>query len=435
MYETILYLIGNAFNIYLFMYALHLLFSECRVPQYVLWIYGTIYFAVNSAAYLIWDNPFINIADSLIFLYGISFFYKAKWQQYCFYPISIFIISGLTEGITALIPIINADIVGEYYIGISTIVKDFLFFFVVLYFRKTKKTDQPLPMQSWCMLFAVPLLSLTAVGTLAYRNTILPAQLIIVYVVLVAINILVFWLYNRLSAYYITQQQLQISQHQVELYSNQLSLQQQSEKQIRSIRHDLKGNIEHIHSLLLDNETDKALRYTESLSEEISATEKNHFTGNPVVDSVLNVKYAKAVKNNIPFEIRSQIPMELPFDEQDFCVILFNLLDNALEAQESVKSPFISVDIGMRAGLWRIQITNACKPNYILKRGELPKSTKKDRTMHGIGIQNMISRAEKYHGSCSFEAKNGVFTACVYLVEQNTLDFSLLSPPIQTSAK
>ena len=52
-----------------------------------------------------------------------------------------------------------------------------------------------------------------------------------------------------------------------------------------------------------------------------------------------------------------------------------------------------------------------------IKKGELPKTKKKDSFLHGIGIQNIITAAEKYHGNVVFSAENDIFTSTVYLTE------------------
>ena len=61
------------------------------------------------------------------------------------------------------------------------------------------------------------------------------------------------------------------------------------------------------------------------------ADEISH-TGNIVVDSLVNHKYALAQKDGIQFEARVFIPSVLPFQSGHLAIIFGNLLENALEA-------------------------------------------------------------------------------------------------------
>ena len=57
-----------------------------------------------------------------------------------------------------------------------------------------------------------------------------------------------------------------------------------------------------------------------------------HFCENHSVDNVIGYYYALAQKEEIPFDARVDLPKELSVDEMDLCLILSNLLENALEA-------------------------------------------------------------------------------------------------------
>lgn len=408
--ETILYLISNAFRVYLLMYALHLLFPKCRVPTYVLWIYGFVYFVVNSAVYLVWDNPPLNITDNVLFLYGSCLLYKAKWQQYCFFPVSVFIASALTEGIIALIPILDAETVGGFYVGVSMTIQTFLFFFIVLIFRKIKKRDVTLPTQVWYMLFAVPLLSLITLFALVTAYTIRPVQMIIVYVALIAINILEFWLYDQISAYYQLRQEYHIAKEQVDAYSTQLSLQKQSEQKVHSIRHDMNKKLLLLRDSLSRQDYEQTEQQLSSILGEVGKALPNAFSCNPAVNSMLNLKREAAVQKGIDFSCQVDVQQNTPFDEMDLCVILFNLLDNAIEAQDGVtERKYIHVKMVQEDNTWLISIRNSCKPGIKVTNGELPRSTKGDDFSHGYGIKNVIENIKKYDGEYQIYADDGYF--------------------------
>lgn len=56
------------------------------------------------------------------------------------------------------------------------------------------------------------------------------------------------------------------------------------------------------------------------------------FTGNLLVNAILQDAATRADRSSIRMENEVVIPDELPFPETDLCSLLMNLLDNALEA-------------------------------------------------------------------------------------------------------
>ena len=56
------------------------------------------------------------------------------------------------------------------------------------------------------------------------------------------------------------------------------------------------------------------------------------FCENRAADSVVGYYCAMAKRDDIPFRARLDLPETLPIDEIDMCLVLSNLLENALEA-------------------------------------------------------------------------------------------------------
>ncbi|MEG0379456.1 MAG: ATP-binding protein, partial [Eubacterium sp.] len=98
-----------------------------------------------------------------------------------------------------------------------------------------------------------------------------------------------------------------------------------------------------------------------------------------------------------------------------FCIILGNLLENALEACERTResSKFIQVNAqisGKRMILLTVK-NSADKP--IQKKQGSFLSSKREGV--GTGIISVENLAEKYNGLVNFKYENGVFIASVFL--------------------
>ena len=106
-----------------------------------------------------------------------------------------------------------------------------------------------------------------------------------------------------------------------------------------------------------------------------------------MLDAILNSKIAVAEKYNIKVICKAEVPEKLPVSDIDLCVILGNLLDNAIESCQKLNiNTFIRIYIAIIKKQLYISIQNAAKEeldfnerNYITtKRGN-----------HGLGMKRV----------------------------------------------
>lgn len=140
-----------------------------------------------------------------------------------------------------------------------------------------------------------------------------------------------------------------------------------------------------------------------------------HFCENQVIDSVINYYCALAERNTIPFHVQIDLPAQISVDETDFCLVLSNLLENALEASLKTAKFRQRIDIKIyrhASNLILIQIENAFDGKIQQKHGIFLSSK---RNENGIGIQSVRHIVEKTGGGCDFMYDNGIFTAKIML--------------------
>lgn len=106
-------------------------------------------------------------------------------------------------------------------------------------------------------------------------------------------------------------------------------------------------------------------------------------------------------------------------DSFDLCTIFDNLLSNALRACDNVKDsgepqPEISVSLSVKNGHLIVRQTNTSYTYVNFGDDGLPITTKKDKTIHGIGSKNIKSITEKYNGVIKYYKCNGLF--CVDII-------------------
>lgn len=164
--------------------------------------------------------------------------------------------------------------------------------------------------------------------------------------------------------------------------------------------HDFKNHLSVISGISSDKE--QVQNYIESLLDSLGKIEPLCKSGNEYVDAIINCKASDAEKEKIRFNYAVQIPEELKMDPIDICAILSNQLDNAIEACckiQEAEDRQIQVHIGQRQNFTFFKVENSIIPKSV-KVETLLESDKKDTVnMHGLGIINIRTAAEKYNGS------------------------------------
>jgi sensor histidine kinase regulating citrate/malate metabolism len=88
----------------------------------------------------------------------------------------------------------------------------------------------------------------------------------------------------------------------------------------------------------------------------------------------------------------------------DLCLILGNLLENAVEAASKFDGQrYLKVKVKFEKGNLLIQVKNSHQEKIQHIRSDVWKSTKVDSANHGIGLQSVRRTVDKYHGTFLIE--------------------------------
>lgn len=162
--------------------------------------------------------------------------------------------------------------------------------------------------------------------------------------------------------------------------------------------HDINNHLIIILNYCYRGENKKAVKYIEDISKPFAQIKQYYICNNIVMDIVLNYKFDEAKKNDIVVESEIDMIGELSIEENDLCVILANLMDNAIEACQSMnkEKKWISVIIKRVEGILLIDISNSCSQKKVFqnKKNRLSKDIP-----HGYGIKSVKSKVVKYGGN------------------------------------
>lgn len=187
-------------------------------------------------------------------------------------------------------------------------------------------------------------------------------------------------------------------------------------RQMRGWRHDYHNHIQTMKGYLSLNQIEEMQTYLDKLDTDLKSVDTVLKTGNIMVDAILNSKISLAMSKNIHINAKAVVPDHLAVSEIDLCVIIGNLLDNAMEAclkQPNESDRFIRVYIGKFKEQLYISVTNSMD-GEVRKSGKTYLSTKNSAT-HGFGIMRVDRITEKYGGFVNRQHEEGVFATEIML--------------------
>ena len=186
-------------------------------------------------------------------------------------------------------------------------------------------------------------------------------------------------------------------------------------RQMRGWRHDYHNHIQTMKAYLSMGQADRLEEYLASLDQDLTSVDTVVKTGNVMVDAILNSKLSMAQAKGISVNAKATVSPELPVAQTDLCVILGNLLDNAMEAcmkQAAQQERFIRVYIGRFKGQFYISVSNSVG-GALKKQNGAYQTTKAGS--HGFGLRRVDALIEKYGGYRNRQDEGDVFATEVML--------------------
>ena len=272
----------------------------------------------------------------------------------------------------------------------------------------------------WRALFVAPLF---LTGLFIWMTPIYPAVVLtgrvreISIVLLISFLSLLFWFYYFV---YLTTRKMSEA---AELHAqNQLlSMENTRYRELREhmdatrqLRHDFR---QHLHVIAGLSEAKKYDKLNDYLAEYEGRLASPHtmLCANAALDAIAGHYQRIAETQNTRISWRLDLPERLPLDEVDLCMMLGNLLENALRAVCAlpVEAREVRVVSGMIGGaMLGLSVENGYVGEIAFAPNGLPTSHKKD---HGVGLASVAATVKRHNGTFSIAAKDGVFSAHILL--------------------
>lgn len=197
------------------------------------------------------------------------------------------------------------------------------------------------------------------------------------------------------------------------IQSNQYAMIQARIEETKRARHDLRQHLMVIQCCINSGDMETLANYVQEYGSSLPSETIGTFCKNFVVDAVLRYYAEQAAAEGIEITVSFQMDKEAIIPEPMLCVLLGNLLENALYACKELKeNRFIRVNARQTGkSMLCIAIDNSGR-EPIQNNGHLI-STKQDGM--GTGTESVRLIAEKYNGEARYTWKDGVFYASVIL--------------------
>lgn len=213
---------------------------------------------------------------------------------------------------------------------------------------------------------------------------------------------------NKILKYELIQLQTQEREQQIEEFKRSYS-------RIRQFTHDYKNHCMSMQKLLEDGNYEELDKYLQSITGrylELNCEFVN--TNNPLIDAILNSKMYQCRENKI--EMTCTISGDIStWDKLEIGIILFNLLDNAIEScmneEAERKIEFI---LKREKEASNITIKNVISKS-VLERNPGLQTIKPDQGMHGIGHTTVAGLAEELNGMVEYYEEDSKFCVHVFL--------------------
>lgn len=391
--QTLFYLFSNLFHIYgMYMFA-NVFFQERSRSRKLEAALYTAYFAINSGAYLLFHNWAITLASNILPFFAITFLYKEGMIRRV---LNVAAIYAITMGCDVLVMTlqnmmhIESAVFSEGFATSLVIIAAADLSNKCLHMKKDilGKT----PAMYYVTLLFVPLGSIF-IAYFAAKG--LNAVSLITAVILLLINIGIFYLYDNVIDLFSERCEREVMESQNKAIQNQLDVVQQSQLRIRCLKHDMDNHLLRLKDLIEKEKYAEALEYLETVKSSTAADKKLIDSGNDLIDSMLNYKLAR-LHDNIEQKYDIVVPKDLSFTEFDLNVIIGNLADNVLEALDQLPADEpkkLEISIRYKQGYLKVYFGNTFD-------GIMPEdgSRKRDHDNHGLGLKSVERIVHKYGG-------------------------------------
>lgn len=364
----------------------------------------------------------------ILLLIGIlEYFYLGKTWEHILISITVAILLALTD--VCMLTLMSRVLGVEYN---ELVVKDNLSRFLAVMITKityflvvtiivSLKKRYPFMLHriELLMIFSTLIISIiliSLVRNIIYKFNDFYNEFLIILFCLILLNIIQYYIIIYISKKNIDEKNMALMHTQLEMQENNIHNLEKQYNEITKIRHDMKNYLSCALNLAKKSDDNKELiEYLKNLSKnKIDSVVDYVQINRRILSIIINSKIGVAKSKNI--NVRCLIMSELKnISDIDIGILIANLFDNAIEACEKNKNKSeIVIKIWESGSYYCIKIVNTVETDILINNPNLVTS-KKNKKIHGIGINSVRDIVHKYNGIMNFEQKSDKFYVYISL--------------------
>lgn len=186
----------------------------------------------------------------------------------------------------------------------------------------------------------------------------------------------------------------------------------------RKSEHDLKHHLNTLKGLIDHGQIKKAELYIDTLVDGQADLATIRYCQNDALNALLGYYGKLCDQEAISLKLVMVVPAKFFVDDLDLCVVVGNLLENAIEASRKIASSERSIKAaGQVVGKqFYLTVDNYFNGQVKMRNGDYLSS--KRRNTRGVGLSSVADTVRKYQGQADFQAEAGVFKASVMMQAQ-----------------
>lgn len=246
---------------------------------------------------------------------------------------------------------------------------------------------------------------------LAYDVSELYIFLLTACILIIASNVGIYYLVHRIGKNSELESEKELYKQMLTLENKRYQDMTESYAQIKQIRHDIKNQLLSVGAKISDNDIDSAKENLNKILEGVDSTGMIINSGNRIIDYVVNIKLGN-VKNR-KILVRGDASEIGSISDLELSILLGNILDNAIEATESIDNSRIELIFTVKNNYQSIICKNTIEAS-VLKINPNLSTTKSADGNHGYGIKSVKDIAERYNGFVEFFQEKDMF--CIQIL-------------------
>lgn len=176
-------------------------------------------------------------------------------------------------------------------------------------------------------------------------------------------------------------------------------------REVQLLRHDLKRYLVTYRQLLQDGKYEVIEADIDKILGKRLNTNHCVYTENTILNAVICEKMEQCSIKTIKIEV--QVNADKDMDSIEYGVVLSNLLDNAIEAEEQEKEEnrYICLNIGVEQNMIHLVVSNYISES-VLQNNALLETSKKNKQLHGIGLRGVKEFVNNKEGEIEIFEEN-----------------------------